>query len=122
MERLTKKRDLGDGMYCTYTSASKREILDRLELFEDFMEEQGVDSLELLKATLKMKTQSIKGFEKLYQENQALKDRWQNLKDFIVDKLKCDRKFFELTENNMYYDFSIADITILDKMQELEKE
>lgn len=48
MDRLTKKRDLGDGMYCTYTSASKSEILDRLELFEDFMEEQGVDSFEAL--------------------------------------------------------------------------
>lgn len=60
--------------------------------------------------------------DELEQENQVLKERWQKLKESVVDTLKHDREFFELTENDMYYDFSIADQIILGRMQELEKE
>ena len=88
--------------------------IDRLAEFEDFMEEQGFESLELLKATLKMKTQSIKGFEKLNQKNQAFKNRWQKLKEWVVKEqgyasMNQEERFNTLEE-------------VKDKMQELEQE
>ena len=82
--------------------------IDKLAEFEDFMEENDFESLEILKATLKMKTQSIKGFEKLHQENQALKDRWQKLKEYIDGF-----KEYNVEQANMSW-------LITNRMQELE--
>jgi hypothetical protein len=49
---------------------------------------------------------------KVRQENQALKDRWQNLKSYLINTIK------EKDKSLKYYKFR----EVLDKMQELEKE
>lgn len=118
MERLTIKKDDGryyinqlsiDNSYSAGINCLYGKPIDKLAEFEDFMEEQGFESLELLKATLKMKTQSIKGFEKLYQENQALKDRWEKLKEYA-------EKHFEEEASSL----AVAFRKVLVRMQELE--
>ena len=98
--------------------------IDKLAEFEDFMEEQDFESLQLLKATLKMKTQSIKGFEKLCQENQALKDRWDKLKEWAKNSTEVllysiDDKPAKLG-NKKYNYFERKQV--LNKIQELEQE
>ena len=86
--------------------------IDRLAEFEDFMEEIGFESLELLRATLKMKTQSIKGFEKLKTKNQAFKNRWQKLKEWVVK---------EQGYASMHQEERMQTLNEMqDKMQELE--
>ena len=88
------------------------EIYYKLAEFEDFMEEQGFESLGDLKNTvinieklmfIAAKTTNLK------EENQALKDRWENLKDFINTF-----KEHNIDEANLAW-------KILDKMQELGK-
>ena len=139
MERLTKKisKTVQDkyslGSYLQYDFAradDTNKLLNKLGKFEDLMEKYNVESMEDLELRLEdvehyaynCNVEQIDEIIKLKQEAQALKDRWQKLKDFVVDKLKYDREFVELTENDMYYDFSIVDQTFLNKMQELEEE
>lgn len=87
--------------------------IDRLAEFEDFMEQEEFTSLEDLKAYIKLQS---KGSKDLIQETQALKDRWQKLKDLLNDKISCLEKQVGFTEFVVAYDI------VLDKMQELEKE
>lgn len=58
--------------------------IDKLSAFEDFMEENDFENLDLLKATLKMKTQSIQGFEKLSKKFELLNSRWEKLKEWVI--------------------------------------
>lgn len=80
--------------------------------FEDFMEEMDFESLEHLAFTLEEQNKIIEAYK---QENQALKDRWQKLKEFT--KIEHD---WGLDEN--YQDHSYAMKLVFDRMQELEKE
>lgn len=128
MERLTKKvsKTVQDkyslGSYLHYDFANvddTNKLLNKLGVIEDFMEEQGFESLEDLKNI-------ISNIEKLMiisskityveQENQALKDRWQKLKEFVKEKGNHYFKkghFFEIED-----DYA----EVLFKMEELEKE
>ena len=55
-------------------------------------------------------------------ENQALKERWEKLKEFIKEHLQYDKEELS-TEKNLPNRFYItAEEMILEKMQELEKE
>ena len=70
-------------------------VYNKLCEFEDFMEEQGFESLEEVKRqcdlvvdVLAMDSENSElkiANEKLWKENQALKDRWEKLKDWIID-------------------------------------
>lgn len=117
MERLTTKVD--DIYTCSY--CENQEAINKLAEFENFMEEQGFESLEELKKCFEIwNSEDDNGFLKdtdnrklfLYRfaknlfryekdENKALKSRWQKLKEWA--SYLC---YFEL----------------VDKMQELEKE
>lgn len=139
MERLTKKdganrnfvdvkrfdddewiiSEMADGVTIKFSSKA----IDKLAEIEDFMDEYEIEDLKMAFETL---TDSIKhnkfNYEELHKyknklviENQALKDRWQKLKEFA--KIEHD---WGLDEN--YQDHSYAIRLILDKMQELEKE
>lgn len=119
MERLTIKNN--DGSYSQPTNTTFEKLFYKVVEFEDFMEEQGFESLELLKATLKMKTQSIKGFEKLKQENQALKDRWNKLKEYIEKEINNDSHFFNQSNESIYAHYIVAEQQVLDFMEKLEK-
>ena len=116
MERLTTKMgdmyiDASDNPYST------DRIVEKLGVFEDFMEEQGFESLEIVKRQcdlsvdiLAMDSENAElkiANEKLWQENQILKDRWEKLKDWV--------KEFHADVVAVYPK------TLLDKMQELEK-
>jgi len=130
MERLTKKQDDGkyyisqlsiDNSYKNGFNSFYGKPIDKLAEFEDFMEEQGFESLEELKKCFEIwNSEDDNGFLKdtdnkklfLYRfaknlfryekdENKALKDRWQKLKEWA--SYLC---YFEL----------------VDKMEELEKE
>lgn len=102
--------------------------IDKLAEFEDFMEEQGFESLDNLqnyinkiyKYELGVRKQFVKEineeeFFNMKDENQKLKDRWQKLKEWLSDRRSENgSKYFD---NEM-----IEDDNILDKMQELEKD
>lgn len=96
-----------------------QELKDHFAEFEDFIEEQGFESLEELKCNIECLKEEVewgkfnynelfKSREELYKETQALKDRWEKLKDFIDTFKECN-----IDEANLAW-------KILDKMQELE--
>ena len=103
----------------------KNKSLDKLAEFEDFMEEQGFESLEEVKRqcdlvvdVLAMDSENHQlnlANTKLGEENQALKDRWAKLKRYMLIE-----KDWGLDEN--FIDYSYAIELVLKKMQELEKE
>lgn len=120
--RLTKKE------LCSYTNMELNSmqmdwhsIYNKLAEFEDFMEEQGFESLEELKINIEYLKDKIKtdkfNYEKLHkfknhlqEENSAIKERWEKLWDWICDKnpiSKGANAIFKKSE-------------ILDKMRELE--
>lgn len=78
--------------------------IDKLAEFEDFMEEVGAESLNELETCI----------VDLKQENQALKDRWQELKDLLM-------LFYTVGKTSGVNGFEVYN-AILDKMQELEKQ
>ena len=154
MERLTTKMgdmyiDISDNPYST------DRIVEKLGAFEDFMEEQGFESLEDLKNTVKYIENAIKDKSKLenfkeiekvlnsyfiknsedllnkfhtleekikyanfkkgeyFEENQALKDRWEKLKDYL------NNGFDGYPDLGGAWVIKVDDV--LDKMEELEK-
>ena len=124
MKRLTKKisKTVQDkyslGSYLQYDFANADDInklLNKLGKFEDFMEEQDFESLEHLAFTLEEQNKIIDAYE---QENQALKDRWQKLKECVDKELQKDIKRSDLKHES----FVICEQFVLDKMQELEEE
>lgn len=112
MERLTiKNRDfwdvehaqLKDGILPKWTHSQRIDPLEqallKLAKFEDFMEEVGAESLyELENCIVDLK-----------QEVQALKERWQNLKEWLSIKWFAENA-----------DLSLGDV--IRKIKELEKE
>lgn len=136
MERLTDKNHNAVnscGEYSSCYSCNKEkcyisELADKLGKFEDFMEEQGFESLEELKdsyETIKKSQASShstlmiinKELVKARQiiarhtiENQALKDRWEKLKEFVNTFKESDIK-----ETNLVW-------RITNKIKELEEE
>jgi hypothetical protein len=93
-----------------------KEIVDNLKQqlaeYEDFMEEQDVPNLQILKDTLYQANLELYKMRNLQRENQALKSRWQKLKDYLITTIK------EKDNSLKYYKFR----EVLDKMQELEDE
>ncbi len=102
------------------------ELADKLAQVEDFMEEEKIEFV----ADLVDEFKSNKIDKEIYrnkanrveQEDQALKSRWEKLKEFIKKEIAFDKdevKDFPLAPNRHYI---TAESMILDKMQELEKE
>lgn len=90
------------------------EVYDKLANFEDFMEEQNIKDLELLKSIIDLG-------KKDRQTMQKYVVMWDKLKEFVIGEAKLDLENFNLTKNYMYDSFYVSDQTILDKMKELEK-
>lgn len=98
--------------------AMRQKIFDleaKLAEFEDFMEEQGFESLGELESVLYQLNVEASKTKELEQENQALKERWEKLKEWLIDRR--DENGSKYFDNEM-----IEDDDILDKMKELEKE
>lgn len=112
MERLTTKNggehylDLSDSPF------SYDEIVCKLGKFEDFMEEQGFESLEQLKEKVDFRKRiDTAPIEKAFREKQKIQDRWETFKKWIYETKP-------LRGSNLYF----LQETLLEKMQELEKE
>lgn len=114
MERLTIKNS--DGTYSQPTHTTFEKMFYKLAEFEDFMEENGFKNLEELDSYIQkihchydeIRNKGTCGFCKyLYnEENQALKDRWEKLRDWFQNK---------------DFDHCTSRDRALAKMQELEK-
>lgn len=122
MERLTRK-DKEKGFYYIpnkcFRMASDRyygeddgfsDMLKRLAEFEDFMEAQGFEDLYTFRMAINLNQLMNKAGIEHFKENQALKARWEKLKDFI-DTFKEHN----IDEANLAWN-------ILDKMKELEEQ
>ena len=91
-----------------------QDCLDELAEYEDFMEDQGFERLEDLKKAINYIEKAIierSENKKLKSENQALKDRWNKLQNWIANTKP-------LRGTNIYF----LQETLLEKIQELEKE
>lgn len=95
MERLTKKisKAVQDkyslGSYLQYDFAQADDVnklLNKLGKFEDLMEKYGLNIISDIEDV-------FLEFKHTQQENQALKDRWQKLKEFVTNKLKQHIKY-----------------------------
>lgn len=121
MERLIEKKE--NGRFSYYVPIAENitvKIENKLGKFEDFMEEQGFEDLQDLERYIEQSIKASELLDKKMKENQALKDRWEVLKDFIEEHLQYDKEELS-TEKNLPNRFYImAEEMILDKMKELE--
>lgn len=120
MERLTKKisktvqdkYNLGSYLYYDFAQADDtNKLLNKLGKFEDFMEEMGFESIEQMKYIF---TMNLNNLTETMKENQALKDRWEKLKEYVNDYI-----------NSMNYTANYSQIEtlkgVLNIIQKLEK-
>lgn len=112
MERLTRKDyftwDADGTIKLTYIE----KLQNKLGAFEDLMQKYNIEDLEQLDIMLFVLSGETKyRLKEIQQENQALKDRWEKLKKYLMytleEKQRCPK----------YYKFN----NVLDKIQELEK-
>ena len=110
MSRLTE-RDKSLSECCAF---DELDAFDKLQEYEDFMEKYNIENMEDLELRLEdvehyaynCNVEQIDEIIKLKQENQALKDRWEELKGWID---YCSSGCLDYDE-------------ILQKMKELEEE
>lgn len=99
--------------------AMRQKIFDleaKLAEFEDFMEEQGFESLDVFRTTISLNQLMNKVGIEHFKENQALKARWEKLKEYLTQKTEDDYVGCYIYPDNLK-----AMEDILEKMQELEK-
>ena len=85
MKRLTtKSKNIEDMYLCDIHNV--QEAIDKLGLFEDFIEEQGFEDLEDLKRYIELSIKSSEIIAKKRQEIRVLKDMWGKLKEIISNK------------------------------------
>lgn len=118
MERLTDKNhnavnSCGEYSSCYSCNREKcyiSELADKLGEFEDFMEEQGFEDLDTFRTAIKLNQLMNKAGVEHFKENQALKARWEKLREYIFStKPLVGKSVCFLKE------------TLLGKMQELEE-
>lgn len=114
MERLTIRNN--DGTYSQPTKTTFEKLFYKVAEFEDLMEKYGVEDLEHLDIMLFVLSGETKyRLNEIKKENQALKDRWNKLKEYVVEE-------FEKDNSKGYVDFACVEEDILDKIQKLERE
>ena len=102
MKRLTTKID--DTYTCSY--CENQEAVEKLGMFEDFMEEEGFENLEQLKDFMQDTKNMMLGVLKVA-------NRWQKLKQAINDFKQQDDTTDDDTAGLWF---------VIEKMQELEKD
>jgi predicted Zn-dependent peptidase len=144
MERLTEYDEFGNAEFVGVDNTKLYERLvcdetvaltiatNKLAEFEDFMEEQGFESLEEIKRqcdlvvdVLAMDSENHQlklAKTKLGDENQALKDRWQKLKSHIEKERNTNSNISLSCSDCMYSNAEMFCEELLEKIQELEKE
>ena len=147
MERLTERhkfelRSLDDKTYNINTIVLKStgapaenneigKVYNKLCEFEDFMEEQGFESLEIVKKqcdlsvdVLAMDSENSElkiANEKLWQENQDLKDRWEKLKEILIKSRDINKDNINCTTLIGLLGAEAFSELLLREMEELEK-
>lgn len=131
MKRLTEYDEFGNAEFVGIDNTKLYERLvcdetvaltiatNKLAEFEDFMEQEEFTSIEDLKAYIKLQS---KGSKDLIQENQALKDRWQKLKEHIEKERNTNSNICLNCSDCMYSNAEMFCEELLEKMEELEKE
>lgn len=120
--------------YDTFSKKRENQIIDEHLEIKRFFKKQGFESLEEAKLRIEYYKDTIdsqkfnynnlhKYKNQLQQENQALKDRWEKLKECIAEE---DRKLHEIedeceTDRYMTYGEINGYCYIKNKMQELEQ-
>lgn len=101
-----------DGITISFSSKA----IDKLAEFEDFMEEQGFEDLEDLKRYMEQSFKVAEILTKVRKEKQALKSRWQELKEWVNTRYS-DYRF----EGHIVSPQTQELDAITNKMQELEQ-
>ena len=97
--------------------------IDKLAEFEDFMENEDFYDIQSIKDTLHQANMELYSMESIRQENQELKYRWDKLKEWIRNEMNNDRYHQKTLPKDLRFKyFAQAELTILNKIQELEKE
>lgn len=113
--RLTDKTSVEFTPECSkvnpLTTQGKCPYYEKLREFEDFMEEQEFESLGELESVLYQLNVEASKTKELEKENQALKERWEKLKDYV----NTPKEFQEWRE-----EMEITVDSIKAKMKELE--
>lgn len=131
MERLTEQGKIFDktilfepSEYAYYTKKKSkvidvRKIINKLGQFEDFMEANGFENLKHLDFTLEEQNKIIDAYQ---QENQALKDKWEELKSILEKDIEHNQKEYDESFISAFLNYSATENWVLDRMEELEKE
>ena len=108
--------------------------IDRLAEFEDFMEANKFNNIRELQDAVngkfqgffdekhKIWIQTVAKYTKCEKENQALKSRWQKLKEHIEKERNTNSNIGLSCSDCMYSNAEMFCEELLEKMQELEKE
>ena len=122
MKRLTKrdkpqlKNFIEDGVCINESTAVKR-----LRKFENFIEDHGFEDLQDLERYIEQSVEAGFLLAKKTKENQALKDRWQKLKEWAEKEIEEERQILKNREDEVIAGILICDEALLCKIQELEK-
>ena len=96
------------------------EPIDKLAGFENFMEKWGFESLvdieDMMHTFTLYRNESGDYYKEAEKEKQALKDRWQKLKEFVIEK---GGNYFK---KELFFEVEDDYKKVLFKMEELEKE
>lgn len=134
MERLTEKVNdywkTNDKAHIYYLDTNESvfvgNVIDRLAEFEDFMEEQGFESLEKLKEFIELQETNIRFYSRVSEENsnknQALKYRWKKLKKLLEKDMEHNQKEYDESFITAFQHYSATENWVLDRMEELAKE
>lgn len=112
MERLTKR----DIKLSQIRNIPHETFYYKLQQIEDFMEDNDIKDFEELKRILTTNA--------VWQENQALKDKWNKLKEIVSVELGQDAEQRDSSTSEfakeMYDNFTCVEEWVLGQMQELE--
>ena len=118
MERLTIKNS--DGTHSQITETKFIQFFDKVAEFEDFMEEQGFESLEKLKNALliKLPEERVKQIAMEEMRKELKNNIAQILKKEVPELYRYKDNWQKLKEWALY----LCYFELVDKMEELEKE
>lgn len=89
--------------------------IDKLAKFEDLMEKYGLNIISDIE-------DMFLKFKHIQHTNQALKERWEKLKELLEEDIEHNSKEYDESLCSAFQHYSATENWVLDKMQELEKE
>ena len=93
----------------------EEQVYEKLAQFEKLMKKYGFEDISDIQNNLESKVEIVVDLAKCQKENQELKDRWQELKEFVMEK------GYEPFKKGLFFEIEDDYKAVLLKMQELEK-